>query len=167
MKLYIAGKIGANSQFGTQYWRDEFVTKLAELSGLELTHLDPLAYENDRVYDPQFVFEKDCWLISQAECVIVYLSDDISVGGSQEMIIAKYLKKPLIGLAPKEGKFNKSRKEHLGTVIENYVDPFVYVTCDSVCNNVEEVAGALTKLPDPKGISIIDVGVKNIEEKLA
>ena len=57
MKLYIAGKVGKNSQFGTQHWRDDFVEKLASLSDLSLSHLDPLAYENDREYDPQFVFD--------------------------------------------------------------------------------------------------------------
>ena len=122
MRLYIAGKVGKKSVFNTQHWRDGFVSQLRGLSGHELTNLDPLAYENDRDYDPQFVFDKDCWLINQADCVIVYLSDDISVGGSQEMLIAKYLKKPLIGLAPKEGKFNKTEKTHLGKTITNYID---------------------------------------------
>lgn len=164
MKLYIAGKVGKNSLFGTHHWRDGFLDQLVQLSGLELTHLDPLAYESDREYDPQFVFNKDCWLINQADCVIVYLSDDISVGGSQEMLIAKYLKKPLIGLAPKEGKFNKSRKEHLGKIIENYIDPFVFATCDKVCANVEEVAEILHKLPEPKDISIIDQGMWAMDE---
>lgn len=100
MKLYIAGKVSKESQFGTHHWRDNFVNTLSELSGMKLTHLDPLAYETTP-YDPQTVFDKDCWLINQADCVIVYLSDDISVGGSQEMLIAKYLGKPLIGYAPR------------------------------------------------------------------
>jgi len=166
MKLYIAGKVGKNSQFGTHYWRDDFVSNLANLSGLSLSHLDPLAYENNREYDPQFVFDKDCWLINQADCVIVYLSDDISVGGSQEMIIAKYLKKPLMGLAPRDGKFNKAEKEHLGITINNYVDPFVYATCDVICDNVAAVAKALQKLPTAKTISIIDEGIKKMDGQL-
>jgi hypothetical protein len=166
MKLYIAGKVGKNSQFGKHHWRDEFVQELVVHSGLNLSHLDPLAYESDRAYDPQFVFDKDCWLINQEDCVIVYLSDDISVGGSQEMLIAKYLKKPLIGLAPKEGKFNKSQKEHLGTVIKDYVDPFVYATCDVICSDVDEVSQALQNLPAAKTTSIIDEGIKNMENQL-
>ncbi len=158
MKLYIAGKVSANSTFGTHHWRDNFVDELTKSNGLELSHLDPLAYETGE-YDPQNVFDKDCWLISQADCVIVYLSDDISVGGSQEMMIAKYLRKPLVGLAPYGGKFQKSDKEFLGQTIKNYVDPFVFATCDVVCGSVEEVAQALTHLPAPKGIDIIDAGI--------
>lgn len=44
MKLYIAGKVGKNSQFGTQHWRNDFVNQLVELSGLELENLDPFVY---------------------------------------------------------------------------------------------------------------------------
>lgn len=167
MKLYIAGKVGKNSQFGTHHWRDEFLAKLIELSGLELTHLDPLAYESDRPYDPEFVFNKDCWLIEQADCVVVYLSNDISVGGSQEMLIAKYLKKPLIGFAPSGGKFNKSEKEFLGRIIKNYVDPFVHASCDAVAGSVEEIAEALKNLPVPKDITIIDKGILAAKTELS
>ncbi len=56
MKLYIAGKVSKNSVFGTHQWRDNFVGELAKLSGLELSHLDPLAYETGE-YDPQKVFD--------------------------------------------------------------------------------------------------------------
>ena len=141
--------------------RNSATCELAKLSGLELSHLDPLAYEPEE-YDPQAIFDKDCQLISQVDCVIVYLSDDISVGGSQEMLIAKYLKKPLIGLAPLGGKFNAAEKEFMGQIINNYVDPFVFATCDVLCKDIAEVAEALKTLGDikPKTIDIIASGVK-------
>lgn len=167
MKIYLAGKVSPNSHFGTAHWRDPFTQELSQLSGLTIENLDPLAYENDRDYDPKFVFDKDCWLISQADCVVVYLSDDISVGGSQEMLIAKYLAKPLIGLAPREGKFNQSNKEILGKITKNYVDPFVFATCDVVAENIEDVARALVDLPsEPKTISIIDQGIDRMNSGL-
>lgn len=167
MKLYIAGKVSKESVFGTHHWRDNFVGELEKLSGLELSHLDPLAYEPKR-YDPQAVFDKDCWLIGQVDCVIVYLSDDISVGGSQEMLIAKYLKKPLIGLAPLGGKFNDPEKVFMGQMIKEYVDPFVYATCDVVCKDAAEVARALKNVKNiqPKTISIIDKGIKSFESSV-
>ena len=160
MKLYVAGKVSKESQFGMQHWRDNFVQELAKLSGLELSHLDPVTYEVGE-YDPQAVFDKDCWLINQVDCVIVYLSDDISVGGSQEMLIAKYLKKPLIGLAPFGGKFYAAEKEVMGKIIKNYVDPFVYATCDAVCGTIEEVGQALKESGNlkSKDISLIDKAI--------
>jgi hypothetical protein len=161
LTLYIAGKVSKESHFGTHHWRDNFVAELSRKSGLALTHLDPLKYETG-MYDPQMIFDKDCWLIDQVDCVIVYLSDDISVGGSQEMLIAKYLGKPLIGLAPIGGKFNQKNKEFMGQVINDYVDPFVFATCDAVCDDVQSVADTLRRLADirPKTIRMIDTSIK-------
>ena len=162
MKLYIAGKVSKDSEFGTHYWRDDFCEKLEQLSGLELENLDPL--KNGAQHStPEHIFGADCDLISQCAAMIVYLSDDISVGGSQEILIAKYFKKPVIGLAPVGGKFNGQTKEYLGQVIENYKDPFVFATCDVVCGTIEEVGQALKTIDkiEPKGIDIIDLYIKD------
>lgn len=166
MKIYLAGKVSPNSHFGTAHWREPFARELSQLSGLVIENLDPLAYENDREYDPGFVFNKDCWLVNRADCVIVYLSDDISVGGSQEMLIAKYLGKPLIGLAPREGKFNKFSKEISGRIAKDYVDPFVFATCDIIVEDIDGIAKALVNLPsDPKTIDIISQGIDRMDSE--
>lgn len=159
--IYIAGKVSKNSTFGTHHWRDEFCAKLAELSGMQLSHLDPLK-DQAGMTEPSAIFAKDCQLIAQADAVVVYLSDDISVGGSQEIIIARYLRKPVIALAPRGGKFNGSKREMLGMVIEDYKDPFVFATCDRVCGSLEEVAVALQQLDSihSTGLDIIDAALK-------
>lgn len=157
VKVYIAGKVSKESHFGTHHWRDDFCEELSRLSGNKLVNLDPLKQETGMT-DPKEIFAKDCRLISQADLFIVYLSDDISVGGSQEILIARYLKKPVIGLAPKGGKFNGSRKEMLGQIIDDYKDPFVFSTCDFVCSNLEEVAQTLRSIDgySSEGMAIID-----------
>lgn len=156
IKLYIAGKVSKDSVFGTHHWRDEFCHKLQELSGLELTNLDPTKIPGDQG-DYKAVFKACCRMIHSADVVVVYLSDDISIGGSQEILIAKYFKKPVIGLAPLGGKFNGSTKEYFGQTVENYKDPFVFSTCDLVVPSVEEVAVALKTLQTikPKTLEII------------
>lgn len=157
IKIYVAGKVSKDSVFGTHLWRDEFVAELSKLSGLGLINLDPLK-NNVEQSSPEDVFGADCYLISQADVVVVYLSDDISVGGSQEILIAKYFKKPVIGLAPKGGKFNGANREHDGKMIKNYKDPFVFTTCDVVCGGIQEVANNLKNLREikPKTLDIID-----------
>ncbi len=144
VKVYIAGKVSDNSFFGTHDWRENFCAKLAKLSGLNLENLDPLRFagSSDKVED---IFAKDCYLISQGDAVVVYLSDDISVGGSQEILIAKYYAKPVIGLAPRGGKFNGNSRKIGGKSVEDYRDPFVFSTCDEVCDNIESVAESLVK----------------------
>jgi len=160
MKVYIAGKVSKNSQFGTHHWRDEFCKKLQELSEVTLENLDPLKFQTANT-DTNTIFAKDCQLIYQADIVVAYLSDDISVGGSQEILIARYLHKPVIGFAPYGGKFNGSRKEMLGKIIEDYKDPFVFSTCDIVCGSIEEVAQKLIGVSNitSNGLAIIDQAI--------
>lgn len=156
LKLYVAGKVSKDSVFGTHYWRDEFVETLAKLSGRELVNLDPTKSGLDQT-NTAAVFGGDCFMISCADVLVVYLSDDISIGGSQEILIAKYFGKPVIGLAPLGGKFNGSKKEYFGKIVKNYKDPFVFSTCDVVCTDIEAVAETLKKLEaiKPKTIDII------------
>jgi nucleoside 2-deoxyribosyltransferase len=157
MKIYIAGKVSKDSSFGKHHWRDEFCAKLCELSKTKLDSVDPTKIDNT-IEEPEQIFGADVDMIAQCDVFVVYLSDDISVGGSQEILIAKYFNKPVIGFAPYGGKFNGSRREHFGKTIENFQDPFVFSTCDVVCGSIEEVASALGKVSDmkPKGIGIID-----------
>ncbi len=156
IKAYIAGKVSKDSSFGTHYWRDGFCAELGSLSGITIENLDPTKLEVDQT-DPQLVYGADSYLISQSNVLIVYLSDDISVGGSQEILIAKYYKIPVIGLAKYGGKFNGSTKELFGKVIKDYKDPFVFMSCDVVCGTIEEVAEAVKELPkiNPKTINMI------------
>lgn len=162
MKLYVAGKVSKESVFGTHHWRDEFCAKLEELSGITLENIDPTKLEGDQG-NYKLVFAECCRMIKQADCMIVYLSDDISIGGSQEILIAKYFNKPVIGLAPLGGKFNGSTKQYFGQTVENYQDPFVFSTCDVVVTTVEEAAEALKTIPtiQPKGIELIGQSVSD------
>ncbi len=166
LKVYIAGKVSKDSVFGTHHWRDEFCRVLEKLSKIKLTNIDPTKSGVDQV-DPESVFGADALMIHRADVIIVYLSDDISVGGSQEMLIAKYFKKPLIGLAPFGGKFNGSTKEYFNKKVDNYKDPFVFSTCDVVCKDIEEVGEALVNITNikPKDITLIDDLVKQFENQ--
>lgn len=160
IKVYVAGKISKDSVFGTHDWRGNFCAELEKLSGLKLDNLDPTKTGTDQ-NDSKLVFGADSYLISQSNVLIVYLSDDISIGGSQEILIAKYYKIPVIGLARHGGKFNGADKEYFGKVVKNYKDPFVFTTCDVVCKTVEEVAEALKNIDtlQPKTLDIIPQSV--------
>lgn len=161
MKVYVAGKISKDSVFGTHYWRDGFCAELEKLSGINIQNLDPTKSSPNHD-DSKFVFGHDSYLISQSDVVIVYLSDDISVGGSQEILIAKYFNKPVIGLAKRGGKFNGATKERFGKVVADFKDPFVFTTCDFVCETSEEMAEKLKAIKTilPKTLDIIPESVK-------
>jgi hypothetical protein len=166
INIYVAGKVSKNSSFGTHDWRDSFCKELETLSDLQLNNLDPTKLGADQS-DPSEVFGGDSYLISKCDVLVVYLSDDISIGGSQEILIAKYLNKIVIGLAPLGGKFNGSDKEYFGKIVKNYKDPFVFSSCDVVCVSTKEVAENLKNLKSikPKTLSIIDEATKYYLDK--
>lgn len=172
MKLYIAGKVSPNSVFGRHDWRDGFCEQLRERTGLEITNLDPTKSSDDFDLDEansMLIFGRDCFMIAAADVVIVNLTDDISVGGSQEMLIAKYFHKPLVGIAPKGGKFFQAEKVIQGKTYKDYRDPFVAVTCDVLVEDIEGVAEFLKKFvvePDmaAKDITLLEQAKKYYED---
>ncbi|MDP3964332.1 MAG: hypothetical protein Q8Q20_01570 [bacterium] len=140
---YVAGKVSPDSVFGRHDWRDEFCAELTRMTGFEIINLDPIKGRGDfglNENDSKLVFGRDCYMIRSADLVIVNLTDDISVGGSIEMLVTKHYHKPLIGIARQEGKFRKAKKEIRGRVFENYTDPFVATVCDSLVGNIQEAA---------------------------
>jgi hypothetical protein len=157
VKIYIAGKMVKHSHSSSYSWRDDFLRDLSLMTGLQFVSFDPTRAEKN-YSDAEMVFGCDVHMISQVDVVIVYFSDDISVGGSQEVLIAKYFNKPVIGLAPRGGKFNNAGKEVAGVIIKDYKHPFVFSTCDVVCSDIHEVADALKNLSKikVKNINIID-----------
>ncbi|MFA6099868.1 MAG: hypothetical protein WC750_03225 [Patescibacteria group bacterium] len=173
LKVYVAGKVSPNSVFGRHDWRGGFCAKLAELSGLEIVNLDPTQSSGDfnlDENDARLILGRDCFMINLADVVIVNLTDDISVGGSQEMLIAKYFQKPLVGIAPKGGKFNKAEAEIRGKIFKDWVHPFVAVPCDAIVEDIEGVAeyikSFLTKVTEPiKDLSILDEAAAYYLEK--
>lgn len=166
IKIYIAGKISPNSVFGKSDWRDGFCLELKKLSGFDIINLDPTKSNNDFDLDnnnPSLIFGRNCFMIKSADLVVVNLTDDISVGGSQEMLIAKYYHKPLVGIAPKGGKFSKTEKEIFGRTYKEWTEPFVLVPCDKVVESIEGVAELIKNNFSnikSKNINVIDESVK-------
>lgn len=164
IKIYIAGKVSKDSVFGTSNWRENFCHQLSEKSGFEIVNLDPTKWSDNFNLDEsnsRLIFGRDCFMIKSADLVVVNLTDDISVGGSQEMLIAKHYSKPLVGIAPKGGKFNKEEIEFSGKTYKDWIHPFVNISCDKI---VGDLAGAaefikyffLNPGQDIKNFAIVD-----------
>ncbi|HBU27595.1 TPA: hypothetical protein DEB00_00575 [Candidatus Uhrbacteria bacterium] len=146
--VYVAGKVSKESVFGTHDWRDAFCLALSRHVHVPVINVDPTKESETFLLpetDAQFIFGRDCTLIQMADVVIVNLTDDISVGGSQEMLIAKYYQKPLVGIAPLGGKFYKSQKEIGGRVHTDWKHPFVAVPCDAIVEDEREAGEWIAK----------------------
>ncbi|MEK7105227.1 MAG: hypothetical protein AAB865_00885 [Patescibacteria group bacterium] len=140
LNLYIAGKVSKDSVFQTSDWRTSFCDALSNKAGIDFVNLDPTKKESPEPWDAQYVFGSDCLSIQKADLVVAHLTDDISVGGSQEMVIAKYFSKPLFAIAPWGGKFRKVEAEVYGKMHSNFVHPFVGPCCDRIANDIDELA---------------------------
>ena len=166
IKVYIAGKVNPDSSMGTSFWREEFCKQLEEKSGIKIINLDPTSRKS-MPFDPEMAFGRDSFFIKNSDLVIVNLTDDISVGGSQEMLIAKYFNKPLLGMAKEGGKFVNHNYNDFGRIID-FVHPFVFVPCDAVVNDIDAAAlwirDKLHKIK-PKGLDCIDKSAKYYMEK--
>jgi ADP-ribose pyrophosphatase YjhB (NUDIX family) len=138
LNVYIAGRVSADSSFSRYDWRDDFCKELEQKSGMSLINLDPTKGALDE-NNARLVFGFDCFLIRQSDLVIVYLSDDISVGGSQEILIAKYYNKPVLGIARKGGIFCRDTTIY-GREYKNWTHPFVAMTCDAIVHDHDAAA---------------------------
>ncbi len=158
----LQGKVSPNSSFGTPFWRGGFCKELEKKSGARIINLDPTSRKTMN-FDAEMVFGRDAFFIENADLVIVNLTDDIGIGGAQEMLIAKYFRRPLLGIAKKGGKFVNPQKEEYGKKI-NFVHPFVHVPCDAVVNDTDGAAvwirKEFPKLKTAKGMKCIDGSVK-------
>jgi nucleoside 2-deoxyribosyltransferase len=168
LKVYVAGKVSPSSSLGTSCWRDGFCRELSEKSGIEIINLDPTKGDIDQ-NDAELVVGRCCRMIREADIVIANLTDDISVGGSQEMLIAKRFEKPLIGIAPRGGKFNKESKEMFGRVYADYLDPFVKVACDAVAEDIDGCARLVKEIAHgqrkAKGLDALDRALEYYERR--
>ncbi len=165
IKLYIAGKVNPKSVFKTHNWRDDFCNEISNLSDIEIENLDPTKGKVNPANSKE-LFGYCSYLIKKSDIVIVNLTDDISIGGSQEMLIAKYFNKPLIGLAPIGGKFNVKEKIIQGKSYENYKNPFVEIPCDLFAENITDIVDYLKKFNENtpiKTLKIIDESIDYFE----
>jgi hypothetical protein len=166
LRIYLAGKVSEDSWFWTSYRRGEVSDFLSEKTGYEIINLDPTQGSIDEA-DRKSVVGRDIYLIQHADVVICYLSDDISVGGSQELLIAKRYKKPVIGYWKKWGKFYQDKALYW-RVYKDRKHPFVSFSCDLFVHTEDELITAVMHIQQQKikSIDIIDETVAWYEDNV-
>lgn len=156
--LYLAGKVSPDSSFQTSFWRDDVCKRLWEQLWCNVVNLDPTQWCLDE-HDSLWVVWRDMYMIQNADIVVWFLTDDISVGWSQELLIAKYLWKPVIGFCEHWGKFYQD-KELYGTVYKDRKHPFVVFSCDVLVHTYEALPEAIKQIViqswSVKTIQVID-----------
>jgi hypothetical protein len=148
MRIYFAGKMGKAQGYSMAAWRDEFAAIISHHSRFRAVNLDFLETSHAAINenDGVLMFGRDAYLIRSSDLVVVNLSDDISVGGCIEMMLAKLYHRPLIGIARQNGKFLRPDQDALGRPAQGYINPFVAATCDWLIHEPAELPYVVDRL---------------------
>src|SRR5207253_8251648 len=106
------------------------------------------------------VFGHDCYFVKQADVIIVNASAKLGVGTAQEMLIAKYFKKPVISILPKDTHHRRTNLQMAVGVVEDWIHPFIFSTSDTVVENLDQAVSWIKEYNQtPNSKKIKDIGI--------
>ncbi|MDA3839850.1 MAG: hypothetical protein PF572_02065 [Patescibacteria group bacterium] len=160
MKIYLAGKVpkGKKKVKNFKNWRIDYSEVIKKYFDTEF--IDPF----DRTADESDffgVFGFDCKLIKNSDIVIVNAENQMGVGTSQEMVIAKYFNKPIVTVLPKDTYHRRKNIQIKDSFIEDWIHPFVFSMSDFIIEDISEIKLVKENLKNKKikGISVIDESI--------
>jgi len=160
MIIYLAGYIPKGDEEAKTFdnWRARYQQVLEQ--AFDATFIDPEAEHPDEG-DAMSVVGSDSKHIQSSDLVVVYAEEQLGVGTSQEMVIAKYFKKPVITVLPKDTFHRRSNIMFNGTAIDDWVHPFIRVFSDFVVESVNDILALRDNITSVavKDISIIDEAI--------
>jgi hypothetical protein len=106
------------------------------------------------------VFGADCKHIKNCDLVVVNSEEKLGVGTAQEIVIAKYFKKPVITILPKGSHHRRQDILFRGQFIEDWIHPFLYAFSDLILENIGEFSISKLDFGKVKDISVIDQSIK-------
>jgi len=172
MKVYLAGSVPKGEREKETFfdWRREYKKKLSSVEGLKFVNpTDVSKYE----WNPFLVFGGDCHYIKNSDLLIVYAEDTkkkLGVGTSQELLLAKYFKKPVIVVLPKGTPHRRSNLVFEGEMVEDWIHPFIFSTSDLIVEKLEDAIPWIEEYIDDrdskrvKDISFIEEGIEKFKK---
>lgn len=171
MKIALLGKIPKGDEARKDFveWYKEYEEILqAVLPSAQFLHGDLIKDKEGSMR----VVGHDLWVVKHADVVVVDARSKIGAGTAQEIVLAKYFKKPLASVIPKNTHHRRTNVVFDGVTIEDWIHPFLDVSSDYVASSIEDAAlwlksleGNLEKIA-VKGISVFDDAVSEFERAL-
>ena len=161
-EIYLAGSVpkGGKDQENFIDWRIRW--------GQVLTRV----FKNTQIIDPYNedldegdflqVVGADFGYIKQASLIVINAEEKIGAGTAMEMVAAKYLKKPVVTVLPKNTHHRRSNVVFHGKLVEDWIHPFIWAFSDFVVESVEEIEGLKEQLDSckVKDITVIDQAIE-------
>lgn len=151
-------------------WKTDYKKILSQFDNVEFVDGDAWKDETK----PFLLFGHDLNLVKSSDIVIVNaekkIGRGIGVGTAQEIMVAKYFSRPVITILPKNTHHRRSNIVFDGTLISDWISPFLLSTSDLV---VETVGDSLPWIKEYmeypenkkiKNISIIDDAIASYLE---
>lgn len=137
-------------------WRKEYFEIMSQNTN-DIEIIDPNEYFALRG-DNVALFGALCLQIKESNLVVVNAESKLGAGTSMEMVISKYLNKPVITVLPKESAHRKSNLTFAGKEIKEWIHPFVESFSDIMVENISEFGDAVISLAEVsvKTMSMID-----------
>ncbi|MDP2630129.1 MAG: hypothetical protein Q8P56_01855 [Candidatus Uhrbacteria bacterium] len=162
MKIYLAGSVpkGDEEEKTFDNWRGRYRDALEEM--FEAECVDPYDRNLDEK-DFLLVVGKDCAEIQESALMIVNAEEKLGAGTAQELVIAKYFKKPVVTVLPKDTPHRRTNILFRGQQIDDWIHPFIFAFSDFIIEDITEMYGIKDKIFDTgniKDISIIDTAAK-------
>lgn len=164
MKIYLAGKIPKGDEIGvTPDWRKEFALKIQVREALEF--VTPESEDLDES-DPVEIFGHDCYQIKNSDLVIVNASTKLGVGTSQEILIARYFRKPVVAILPHETPHRRTNFRVGGCLVEDWKHPFIAAPCDLIFESIDQLSKNFHEVihllsMEVTGIELIDQSIEH------
>lgn len=148
IKIYLAGRIPFLKEEGVDpYWREEYTKEIKKVLP-QATILDP-SKRTIEEKDSKAIFGHDLYLIRTSNLLIVNADVPLGLGTSQELIIAKYFKKPMVVVSPKGSYYSRPYivNDNKANGIRH---PFLDHIADIVIENLSELKKALVYIREQK-----------------
>ncbi|MGW8184692.1 MAG: hypothetical protein ACWGHO_01100 [Candidatus Moraniibacteriota bacterium] len=139
-KIMLLGSIpkGDDARKKWTDWKTDYKNILSQLDNVEF--MDGDAWKDET--KPFLLFGHDLNLVKAANIVIVNAEKEIGkgigVGTAQEIMVAKYFLKPVITILPKNTHHRRSNIVFDGTLISDWISPFLLSTSDLVVETIHE-----------------------------
>ena len=166
MKIYLAGSIpkGEEEEKTFTDWRVRYREAIARI--FDATTIDPLDRNLDES-DFLLVVGKDCVDIEASSFVVVNAEEKLGPGTAQELVIAKYLKKPVVTVLPKSTPHRRTNIVINGRTVGDWIHPFIFTFSDFIIEDISGIAEIKDKLLENgiiKDISIIDAAIAHFKQ---
>lgn len=159
MKIVLLGSVPKGDDVRKNWvdWKTEYIEKLSKaFPKANFLHGDLFSDKEG----PEAVVGHDLYLIKNSDIVIVHAVSKIGAGTAQEILMAKKFKKPVIAIIPKNSHHRKSNIIFHGTLIDDFINPFLFTSTDYVAENIEDAIVWIQKyLDNSKAIKIKNLSV--------